>query len=43
MTNSLKALVVGMRNTASFANQIGKGELSVEYKALGEKDEIGNF
>ena len=42
MTNSLKALVVGMRNTASFANQIGKGELSVEYKALGEKDEIGN-
>ncbi len=42
MTNSLKALVVGMRNTASFANQIGKGELSVEYKSLGEKDEIGN-
>jgi PAS domain S-box-containing protein len=42
MTNSLKALVVGMRNTAGFAKQIGKGELSVEYKALGEKDEIGN-
>jgi PAS domain S-box-containing protein len=42
MTKSLKTLVTGMRNTANFANKIGKGELSVEYQALGEKDEIGN-
>jgi PAS domain S-box-containing protein len=42
MTSALKQLVTGMRNTARFAKQIGEGELSVDFQALGEKDEIGN-
>lgn len=35
-------VVSGLRNTANFAEQIGEGQLDVEFKALGDRDILGN-
>lgn len=41
MTRAIKVLVQGMRGTAQFAEQIGKGNFKSEYKALSGSDVLG--
>ncbi len=41
MTNSVKSLVDGLRNTAMFANEIGQGKLETKFEPLSEKDVLG--
>jgi len=42
MKSALNALNNGLRRTASFANQIGKGNLEVNYEPLSDEDVLGN-
>jgi methyl-accepting chemotaxis protein len=42
MTSALGTLVSGMRNTAQFAEEIGKGNLEISFSALSDKDVIGH-
>lgn len=39
---SLKKLVQNLKNVTHVATEIGKGNLKVDYKPAGEKDELGN-
>lgn len=39
---TINNLVEGLRKTSSFASEIGQGNLSVDFKPLSEKDELGN-
>jgi len=42
MNASISDMVVGLRNTAYFAQEIGEGKLLAEFEALSEKDVLGN-
>jgi PAS domain S-box-containing protein len=37
----MNSLTKSLQNIASFANNVGKGDLNIEYKLLGEKDILG--
>ena len=39
---SLKKLIQNLKNVTHVATEIGKGNLTVEYKPLGDDDELGN-
>lgn len=39
---TLNVLIAGLRNTAEFAREIGKGELQTEFTPLSNKDVLGN-
>jgi hypothetical protein len=41
MMRHLAKLTGSLKNIAAFANQVGKGNLSMEYRLLGEKDNLG--
>jgi len=42
MNQSVNTLIDGLNKTASFAREIGKGNLHKEFELLSEKDELGN-
>jgi serine phosphatase RsbU (regulator of sigma subunit) len=42
MADSVNALTESFKNTSLFANEIGKGNLSVHYEKLSENDLLGN-
>jgi len=42
MANSVNALKEGLKETSVFAQEIGKGNLAVEFTPLSEKDVLGN-
>jgi methyl-accepting chemotaxis protein len=42
MGMSLNTLIDGLNNTANFANEIGKGNLTIKFEANSEKDALGN-
>ncbi len=42
IVDSLNTLVEGLKQTAEFANEIGKNHLDAQYKTLGENDVLGN-
>jgi len=42
IVESLNSLVVGLKQTADFANEIGENHLDTEYKTLGDNDVLGN-
>jgi len=42
MKNELKHLIDGLKRTASFAQNIGKGNLNAEYQPLSNNDVLGN-
>lgn len=42
MTNALNTVVDGLKKTSHFAEEIGKGNLDVEFSLLSDKDILGN-
>jgi hypothetical protein len=42
MTNSLKQLIIGLKKTSVFANEIGKGNFDGSFQPLSEKDVLGH-
>lgn len=42
MSRALNILIDGLKQTATFANHIGKGNLQEQYTPLSEEDELGN-
>ena len=42
ITHYLNLLIKGLRDTAMFANQMGKGNLDASFKPLSEEDVLGN-
>jgi HAMP domain-containing protein len=42
MQNSIRELINGIKANTDFAVEIGKGNYDVDYKALSEKDHLGN-
>ncbi|MCF8229686.1 MAG: GAF domain-containing protein [Bacteroidales bacterium] len=42
MAQALEKVMVAMKNSASFAREIGKGNLHESFEPLGEKDVLGN-
>ncbi len=42
MMNDVQKMVEGLKTTATFANEIGKGNLESEFAPLSEKDVLGN-
>ena len=40
--HSVNILISGLKSTAKFANQIGKGNLNYDFKLLSKKDVLGN-
>jgi GAF domain len=42
MTDVLKSLVAGLRETSRFAKQVGDGDLNAKFEALSQKDVLSN-
>ncbi len=42
ISHSINKVVDGLRNTAAFANEIGRGNLNVKFSPLGKRDMLGN-
>lgn len=42
MTNALNHLIVGLKSTKDFANEVGSGHFSSPYEPLSEEDELGH-
>ena len=42
MTNALNRLVLGLKSTKDFANDVGSGQFSTNYEPLSSEDELGH-